>query len=77
MTPAEREAKYRQVDVVLLYLEDARAVAARAADELRATGAEDFLYEAIEQVQEDISAASRRLIQGTFFTAPTAQLSAL
>jgi hypothetical protein len=76
MTPAERKERvYGEVDVVLLYLEDARGRAERAATELRAGGAEDFLVEALERVQEDISAASRRLTQRTFFAVPTAQLS--
>ena len=76
MTPAERQERaYGEVDVVLLYLEDARARAERAAADLRTGGAEDFLVEALEQVQEDISRASKRLTQSTFFAVPSAQLS--
>ena len=76
MTPAERkERTYGEIDVVLLYLEHARGRAERAAAELRAGGAEDFLVEALERVQEDVSEASKRLTQGTFFAVPSAQLS--
>jgi hypothetical protein len=76
MTPQEQdEQNYGEVDVVLLYLEDARRRAERAVADLRAGGAEDFLVEALEQVQEDISEAARKLRQGTFFAVPKAQLT--
>lgn len=76
MNDAARDEKhYGEVDVVLLSIEDARRRAARAAAELRAGGAEDFLLEAMEQVQEDLSKAAKRLIQGTFFAVPKAQLT--
>jgi hypothetical protein len=69
------ERKYGEIDVVLLYIEDARRRAERAADELRAGGAEDFLVEALEQVQQELSEAGKKLTQGTFFAVPKAQLS--
>jgi c-di-GMP-related signal transduction protein len=76
MTPQERDEKqYGEVDVVLLYIEEARRRAERAAEELRAGGAEDFLVEAIEQTQEQLSQAAKKLIQGTFFAVPSAQLT--
>lgn len=76
MTPAQRDEKqYGEVDVVLLYIEDARRRAERAAAELREGGAEDFLVEALEQVQEELSQTAKKLIQGTFFAVPDAQLS--
>ena len=76
MTDQERDEKqYGEVDVVLLYIEDARRRAERAAVELRAGGAEDFLVEAMEQVQEELSATAKKLIQGSFFAVPKAQLS--
>jgi hypothetical protein len=76
MTPQEQdEQNYGEVDAVLLYLEDARRRAERAVADLRAGGAEDFLVEALEQVQEDISEAARKLRQGTFFAVPKAQLT--
>jgi hypothetical protein len=69
------EKRYGEIDVVLLYVEDARRRAERAAADLRAGGAEDFLVEALEQAQEDLSQAAKRLTQGTFFAVPKAQLS--
>ena len=72
---AQDEHHYGQVDVVLLCIEDARRRAERAAAELRAGGAEDFLLEALESVQEDLAEASRKLTQGTFFAVPKAQLT--
>jgi hypothetical protein len=76
MTPQERdEHQYGEVDVVLLYIEDARRRAERAASELRAGGAEDFLVEALEQVEEELSETAKKLRQGTFFAVPKAQLS--
>jgi hypothetical protein len=72
---AQDERRYGEIDVVLLYVEDARRRAERAAAELRAGGAEDFLVEALEQAQEDLSQAAKRLTQGTFFAVPKAQLS--
>jgi hypothetical protein len=76
MTPqALDEQHYGAVDVVLLYIEDARRRAERAAADLRGTGAEDFLVEALEQTQEDLSEVARKLRHGTFFAVPKAQLS--
>ena len=76
MTPqALDEQHFGEVDVVLLYIEDARRRAERAAADLRGTGAEDFLLEALEQAQQDLSEAARKLRQGTFFAVPKAQLS--
>jgi hypothetical protein len=72
---AADEKQYGEVDVVLLYIEDARRRAERAATDLRAGGADDFLVEALEQVQEDLAGAARKLTQGTFFAVPKAQLS--
>jgi len=76
MTPQELDEKhYGEIDVVLLTIENARRRAERAAAELRATGADDFLIEALEQVQQDLSEAAKKLTQGTFFAVPKAQLS--
>ncbi len=72
---ARDEKHYGEIDVVLLYIEDARRRAERAASELRAGGADDFLLEALEQVQEDLSETAKKLTQGTFFAVPKAQLT--
>lgn len=72
---AQDEQQYGEVDVVLLYLENARRRAERAAADLRAGGAEDFLVEALEQAQEEISETAKKLRQGTFFAVPSSQLT--
>ncbi len=69
------EKQYGQVDVVLLYIEDARRRAERAAGELRANGAEEHLIAAVEQTQQELSETAKLLIQSTFFAVPEAQLS--
>lgn len=69
------EKNYGEVDVVLLYIEDARRRTELACAALRAGGAEDFLLEAMEQAQEQLSATAKLLTQGTFFAVPKAQLS--
>jgi hypothetical protein len=55
---------YGEVDVVLLFIDDAAQRAAKAAAELRASGAEDFLVEALERTREELE-TGRRLTQGT------------
>ncbi len=76
MTPQQLDEKhYGEIDVVLLIIENARRRAEKAAAELRAEGAEDFLVEALEQVQDDLSEAAKKLRQGTFFAVPKAQLT--
>jgi hypothetical protein len=76
MSEQERDEKqYGEVDVVLLHIEQARRRAERAVAELRADGAEDFLVEAMEQAQAELSATAKKLIQGTFYAVPKAQLT--
>ena len=72
---AQDEKQYGEVDVVLLCIEDARRRAERAAADLRAGGAEDFLVEALEQVREELSQSAKKLIQGTFYAVPKRQLT--
>jgi hypothetical protein len=71
---ARDEKQYGEVDVVLLFIESARKRAERAASELRASGAEDFLVEALERSQQELSETAKKLIQGTFFAVPDSQL---
>jgi hypothetical protein len=71
MAPAEHdEAVFEQVAIVELTLEKSRARAERAAKEPRRLGADQHLVEAVEQVQEDLSASARGLRQGTYFAVP-------
>lgn len=69
------EAEFAEIDVTMLYIEEARARAERAAATLRSTGAEPHLIAALERSQEQLSEAAKKLRQGTFFAVPTAQTS--
>ncbi|MBD0329960.1 MAG: hypothetical protein ICV64_07645 [Thermoleophilia bacterium] len=46
-----------------------------ACAQLRADGAEEFLVEAMEQARKELSETAKKLIQGTFFAVPKAQLT--
>jgi hypothetical protein len=69
------EAHFGEIDVAMMYVEEARVRAERAADALRRTGAEPHLIEALEQAEEELSDVARRLRQGTLFAVPKEQLS--
>jgi hypothetical protein len=74
MSSSERnESHFREIDVAMMYVEEARARAERAAKELRRDGAEPHLVEALEDAREQLSATQKRLIQRTFFAVPSAQ----
>ncbi len=67
------EPHFSEIDATMLYIEEARARAERAASKLWADGAEPHLVQALEQTQEDLSSSARRLRQGTFFAVPSAR----
>lgn len=69
------EAHFAEVDVAMLYVEEARSRAERAAASLRAGNADPHLIEALEKTQEELSDVGRRLRQGTLFAIPKEQLS--
>lgn len=69
------ESHYSEIDAAMLYIEEARARAERAAATLRAAGAEPHLIEALERTQEQLSESGSRLMQGTLFAVPSAQTS--
>lgn len=69
------ERNYGEVDIVLLHIEDARRRAEVACAALRAGGADDFLVEALERAQEQLSETAKLLTQGTFFAVPKQQLT--
>lgn len=71
----ETETQFGEIDAVMLYLEDARARAERAASKLRAEGGEQHLIDALLRAQDEISDVARQLRQGTFFAVPSAQAS--
>ena len=68
------EQAFEQIDVVMLYIEEARTRTERAAAEMRKLGAEPHLVEAVERAQEELIDLARRLRQGTFFAVPKEQL---
>lgn len=69
------EQHFREVDVAMLYVEEARSRAERAAEALRRSGAESHLVEALERAEDELSDVARRLRQGTLFAVPAAQTS--
>lgn len=68
------EQAFEQIDVAMLYIEEARARTERAVAEMRKLGAEAHLVEAMERAQDELSDLARRLRQGTFFAVPKEQL---
>lgn len=69
------EQHFSEIDVAMLYVEEARSRAERAAASLRAGNADPHLIEALERTQEELSDVGRRLRQGTLFAIPKEQLS--
>ena len=69
------ETHFAEIDVAMLYIEEARVRAERAAAALRKADADSHLVEAMEQAGEEISDVARRLRQGTLFAVPKEQLS--
>jgi ABC-type cobalamin/Fe3+-siderophores transport system ATPase subunit len=69
------ETHFAEIDAAMLYIEEARARAERAAKTLRAEGADQHLVEALEGAQEQLSDIARALRQGTLFAVPSGQTS--
>ena len=69
------EKHFAEIDVAMLYIEEARERTERAASALRSGGAEQHLIEALERSTAEISDVARRLRQGTLFAVPKEQLS--
>lgn len=69
------EESFRKIESTMLYLEEARARAERAAKEMRDLGAEPHLVEATEQVHGDLTELTRRYRHRTYFAAAKAQTS--
>jgi len=68
------EKHFAEIDVAMLYIEEARERTERAMNALRAEGADAHLIEALERATAEISDVARRLRQGTFFVVPKEQL---
>lgn len=69
------EASFKKIESTMLYLEEARARAERAATEMREMGAEIHLIEATEKVRDDVAELARHYRHRTYFAAPKAQTS--
>jgi hypothetical protein len=69
------ESHFAEIDAAMLYIEEARARAERAAKTLRAEGADAHLIEALADAQEQLSDVARALRQGTLFAVPSGQIS--
>lgn len=69
------EAHYLEVEKTLLYVSEARQRCERTVTALRKDGAEPHLIEAVERAERELSDVHRRLMQGTLFAVPAAQLA--
>ena len=69
------EQHFEQIDVAMLYIEQARERAERATAELRKLGGDQHLVEAMDRADRELSDVARRLRQGTLFAVPKEQLS--
>ena len=73
--PVNDEAQYREVDVAMLYIEEARRRVESGAGALARMDADAHLVEAMGRAQAELSEVARTLRQGTFFAVPSAQTS--
>lgn len=69
------EQYFEQIDHAMLYIEEARSRAEKAATMLRKLGADEHLIEAMENSERELSDVARRLRQGTLFAVPKEQLT--
>lgn len=69
------EQTFRRVESTMLYLEEARSRAERAAKEMQGMGAEPHLVEATERLCDDLAEMARHYRHRTYFAAPKAQTS--
>ena len=69
------EKHFAEIDVAMLYIEEARERTERATTALRAEGADAHLIEALERSTAELSEVARRLRQGTLFAVPKEQLN--
>jgi len=69
------EKHFAEIDVAMLYIEEARERTERGANALRAEGADAHLIEALERATVELSEVARTLRQGTLFAVPKEQLN--
>lgn len=68
------ERQSSEVEKVLLYISDARARAAKAADAVAKDGAESHIVEALRSSERQLADLHRELSQGTYYAAPDAPM---
>ena len=71
------EKHYGEVDAALLFLDSSARRIDKAIALLRAEGAEEHMIEALERARDEVVDTRRRLMQGTLFAVPKAQLTLL
>ncbi len=69
------EEHFAEIEVVLLYVSEARERAERTASKLRKDGADEHLVEALRQAEEELEQLGRTLMQRTYFAVPKKQLT--
>ena len=69
------EKHFAEIEVAMLYVEEARERTERAAKALSADGADGHLVEALDRATAELSDVGRRLRQGTYFAVPKEQLN--
>ena len=69
------EEHFKKIEVVLLYISEARERAERTAQELRKDLADEHLVEALEQAERELEQLGRLLMQRTYFAVPKEQLT--
>ena len=69
------EKHFAEIDVVMLYIEEARDARSERSRPLLAEGRDAHLVEALERSEAELSEVARRLRQGTLFAVPKEQLS--
>jgi len=68
------ERQSSEVEKVLLYVEDARARARRAADIIEKDGAEAHVVSALRTTEQELAKLHTRLAQGTYYAVADATL---
>ena len=69
------EQHFAEIEVVLLYVSEARERAERIARKLRKDGADEHLVEALQQAEEELERLGRTLMQRTYFAVPKERLT--
>jgi hypothetical protein len=69
------ERHFSEIEVVLLYISEARERAEQTAQALRKDLADEHLVEALELAERELEQLGRLLMQRTYFAVPKEQLT--